>query len=239
MSTYIGSRIHARRAVGTISHGTQSGYKSGCHCDPCTEGARRAANIYRLHLIRTGPRTIDPTGTRRRVLALGMIGWPLNRIATEAGLTPRQVQRIAAGKCAAVHVNTAAAIIRAYDALSMTPAPVGRTRYERAGRALVRRAARLHGGHVPLAWDDDLIDDPDAAPVVLEQTVRVGGGRPVDEVVEDIEWLLKHDPLITASELARRLGYVDRSAIQNALRADRGNRPDLLARLARNAEVAA
>ena len=66
-----------------------------------------------------------------------------------------------------------------------------------------------------------------------------GNGRPAHEVAEDVEWLLEQHPLITAPELAERLGYADASGVTNPLRADRANRPDLLERLARNAEIAA
>jgi hypothetical protein len=241
MSIETRSRLHTRHATADLTHGTQRAYKNGCHCDRCTEGARRAANIYKLNLLRSGARTTNPTGTRRRVLALGMLGWPHYRIAVDAGLTTRQVQRIAAGECATVPVKSAAAIRDVYDALSMTFAPAGTNRAEKVGRALTVRAAREHGGFVPLAWDDDQIDNPAAVPDLGEKTFRPtgGAGRPTAELVEDVEWLLEQHPYATAAEIAARLGYADASGIQNGLKHDRGNRPDLLTQLARNAEVAA
>jgi len=239
MSVHVRSRIHTRHATADTTHGTQRAYKNGCHCDLCTEGARRAANIYKLNLLRSGARTTDPTGTRRRILALGMLGWPHHRVAIDAGLTTRQVQRIAAGKGGAVHVKTATAIRDVYDALSMKPAPRGTNRAEKVGRALVVRAAVANGGFVPLAWDDDAIDDPNATPDLGAETPRPqgGAGRPFADVVEDVEDILSWEPYTTATELAHRLGYRDSSGIQIALR--RGERTDLLAQLARNAEVAA
>src|SRR5574337_362173 len=111
---------------GNPRHGTQARYKAGCHCQPCTNGARRIPLI----------------GTRRRILALGTLGWTHADIAARAGITKRQVQRIAADDVDTVHVNTAEAIRAAYDALSMTLPPTPTTREQKVGLALVKRAAR-------------------------------------------------------------------------------------------------
>ena len=58
-----------------------------------------------------------------------------------------------------------------------------------------------------------------------------------EDVAENVDWLLQHDPTLTTPQLARRLGYADKSGLQIALK--RAERMDLLARLARNAEIAA
>lgn len=168
------------------------------------------------------------TGTRRRLQALAAIGWSIEELRDRYDLTDA-ISKVRSGVVTRTHPHIVTTVARAYTELWNKPGPSNLT---------AKRAAR-QGWVPPIAWDDDLIDAADAEPVVLQQTQRTGGGRPIDELVEDIEWLLGHDPLITSAELAERLGYADRSAIQNALRADRGNRPDLLERLARNAEVAA
>ena len=87
------------------------------------------------------------------------------------------------------------------------------------------------------AWDDDTIDDPAAVPDTGDQGRRVNG-RPAEHVAEDVAFLLEQDPVATADQIAHRLGYADRTGVQNALAPDRANRPDLLAQLARNAELA-
>jgi len=104
--------------------------------------------------------------------------------------------------------------------------------------AATRRAA-ARGWAPPLAWDDDTIDDPNATPDLGAETPRPqgGAGRPFADVVEDVEDILSWEPYTTATELAHRLGDRDSSGIQIALR--RGERTDLLAQLARNAEVKA
>lgn len=60
------------------------------------------------------------------------------------------------------------------------------------------------------------------------------GERLAADVAEDVEWILEHEPLVTAARIAERLGYRSRSGLQKALEP----RPDLLARLKRNAELA-
>lgn len=62
------------------------------------------------------------------------------------------------------------------------------------------------------------------------------GGRPPAVVAEDVEFILETEPLITTKNLASRLGYRGPDGVRNALK--RAGRADLLAQLARNAEVA-
>ena len=105
------------------------------------------------------------------------------------------------------------------------------------GNEASRRRAARKGWVTGAAWDD--IDNPNEMPNTGKPTPRPqgGAGRPFADVVEDVEDILSWEPYTTATELAHRLGYRDSSGIQIALR--RGERTDLLAQLARNAEVAA
>lgn len=103
------------------------------------------------------------------------------------------------------------------------------------------RAARF-GWLPPLAWDDDTIDRPDPALDDLARThatLAPTTTRRRQDLVDDVTWYLREvDALATAEHLAHRFGYADRSGIQNALvRAGQPGR-DLLARLARNADLA-
>lgn len=170
---------------------------------------------------------VSSAGTKRRIEALMRNGWSLANIGQRLGVTTQAVYgyRLRPG----VTAHVARTIRDLYDDLWDQPGPGTR----------VRRYAEAQGYPPAAAWDDETIDDPNATPHLGTQAHRPGGGRPVDELIEDIEWILEHEPLITSGELATRLGYAGKSAIQHALEPDRGNRPDLLARLARNAEIAA
>lgn len=172
----------------------------------------------------TEPSTLVPSlGAKRRIRALQALGHTLADIDAHTGHRPRLAKYIADRRDGmTVTFDKHAAIVRAFEALSGTP-----------GRSVRGRADAARRGWVPpLAWDDDDIDDPDAFPYEPE----LGRRRTSLDVAEDVEDLLKHDPTLTSAQLAHRLGYSDKSGIQNALAAGRANRPDLLARLARNAE---
>lgn len=97
--------------------------------------------------------SIDATGTRRRAQALYAIGWSWSDQARALGIAQSNYHR-------SVNVNPKVSVARArlvrdlYDRLSMTPGPSERARQNGARK----------GYPVPLAWDDDLIDDPSAEP---------------------------------------------------------------------------
>ena len=96
----------------------------------------------------------DGAGTRRRGQALCCLGWSfaaqaerLSRLPSSYRVTMTQ-QRVTVG--------TALAVRALFSELSMTPAPPGIS----ASRA--RRHAERNGWLPPLAWDDELLDVPDA-----------------------------------------------------------------------------
>lgn len=96
-------------------------------------------------------RGVDSAGTRRRVQALAWMGWSCREVAERAGIKlctlqtliqpDRQLSYTLARKVAAV-----------YDELCMT----------RGTNNFAAGKARKLGFLPPLAWDDDLIDLPDA-----------------------------------------------------------------------------
>lgn len=203
--------------------------------------ARQQASLRKRAYLNRGPIKVPSTGTVRRLRALYALGWTCVQLGERMGVSKTRVAQLLSGRCVTVMPETAEKVAGLYRDLSMV-VPMDRPAVRRGDSPIHERTrwhARKRGWLPPLAWDDDLIDDPDARPATLEPTVRPGGGRRTSDIVEDIVWLLEHDPLITSTELARRLGYAGKSAIQHALAEDRGNRPDLLERLARNAEVAA
>jgi hypothetical protein len=175
---------------------------------------------------RSAPRGFVPAiGARRRIRALQTIGHPAQAIADAAGVTTAVVHNISNQAGDWITAANRDAIHQAYDALWSTPGPSAKT----------RGIAAKRGWAPPLAWDDDSIDDPAATPD-LGVDRATGRGRNQDDLLEDIEFLLDDEPLATTQQIADRLGYRDRTAIQNALR--RAGRRDLLDQLARNADLA-
>jgi DNA-binding transcriptional MerR regulator len=134
------------------------------------------------------PAWVDPTGTRRRIQALVRVGWPLREIFTRLGYGPRsRPANVLYGR--QVHRSTALRVAAVYDELSMTPGP--------SSLAAARAAGK--GWAPPLAWDDDTIDDPAAAPAGHQ-----AGGSPRGATVEDEAFLRQVG--CSDEEIAGRLG---------------------------------
>jgi lambda repressor-like predicted transcriptional regulator len=104
---------------------------------------------------------LPAAGTIRRVRALQAIGWPLDQLAARLGVHTQSLSRMCT-KANEVTVERARAVLDLYDELSMTPGPSEKT----------RRRAEREGWAPPLAWDDDEIDDPKAAPHIPDQGRR-------------------------------------------------------------------
>lgn len=169
---------------------------------------------------------VDATGTRRRLQALNVNGWSTNDLGHELGCTGTNVAAIMRDP-AKVTATTALAVRDLYDRLWDAPPPA-RTGKALGARVRMTRAARARGWAPPMAWDTDTIDDPTARPDLGDTTPR---GRLTEHVAEDTDWLLQHDPTLTARHIAHRLG-VTVNSLRITLR--RAGRPDLLDRLARN-----
>jgi hypothetical protein len=99
---------------------------------------------------------IDATGTRRRLQALIAMGWSQTALRPLLGLAEGTIENIHTQKT--VRVKTARIVAGLYDRLWDKPAPAGRNRDCALGMA------RRRGFVLPLAWDDDEIDDPAAKP---------------------------------------------------------------------------
>jgi plasmid maintenance system antidote protein VapI len=96
--------------------------------------------------------SVDATGTRRRVEALGRMGWTARSVSEAVGLQPGSLSQILWR--GTVSFATAHRIAEFYQRNSGTFGGNG---------TWARRAARL-GYAPPAAWDDDTIDDPRAKP---------------------------------------------------------------------------
>lgn len=166
---------------------------------------------------------VDPTGTGRRLQALVTLGWSVGQISNHTGLDRQCLD--AAIHYRGITARTRDAVTAAYDRL-WNQAPPQSNQRERIAYARSVRRANLSGWVPPLAWDDDTIDDPTAAPHV-ERELRPGGKR---IHLEDVEFLI--DNGLTRDQVAHRLG-VHKSALEHAIARD--DRHDLLARMTRNA----
>lgn len=154
-----GMKLDCRCPRARHEHGTRGAYDvDRCRCFPCRIAWSHAKAQYR----RTGtyiisdPLFVSRVGTDRRVRALLALGWRHSDITARlraldvpcATETTQLLRRPGPFVWAA----TASAVACVYDDLAMTVGPSQRTR---------DRAVKL-GYLPPLAWDDDLIDDPAA-----------------------------------------------------------------------------
>lgn len=127
----------------------------------------RTSTAERLLAVSASPETlgdavpVDATGTRRRLQALGAVGWSCMKIAPYLGIDASGVVR--ARTAVRVHARRAREVAAVYDRLWDRPPPMG-TVAERAAATRARRFAAERGWPPPLAWDDDSIDDPAAEP---------------------------------------------------------------------------
>lgn len=99
-----------------------------------------------------GAKYVDATGTRRRLQALMASGWPIRTLEVQLGRHDSALWN--AMRTETVFASTAAAVADLFDHLQLTPGPSERS----------RRLAQSKGWHLPLAWDEDTIDDPNAQP---------------------------------------------------------------------------
>ncbi|QGZ53296.1 hypothetical protein GPZ77_34260 (plasmid) [Streptomyces sp. QHH-9511] len=95
-------------------------------------------------------------GATRRVRALYALGHLNWEIAQTAGISRDAVCALAAGAWSTLKVGADDGIRAAYDQLSMRTGTSWKT----------RRLAERNGWAPPLAWDDDMIDDPRAVPQI-------------------------------------------------------------------------
>lgn len=162
---------------------------------------------------------IDGTGTRRRLRALIALGYSINWLARELGMSNvwRTIHSDRFGDGTVIKA-TADAVRALYDAYSMHPHQPADHR-SRIAASRARTLARVNGWLPPLAWDDDHIDDPTYEPqltddseigdlddVVIERAMA-GDRRVVLTTAERYElvrrWVAAGKPL---NELERRTG---------------------------------
>lgn len=146
---------------------------------------------------------VDATGTRRRLQALVAIGWPANHLRLRMGWSSRTAYVILRTSAPTVTARVRHQMAALYDELSLTvPSP---SRYVTRARNL----ARSRGWAVPLAWDDDTIDDPDARP-----HVGIRRGTAIEHVIEDYHDTWAHhggDIQQAADRLGMQRNHLDKT----------------------------
>lgn len=167
------------------------------------------------------PQRVDATGTRRRLQALVVMGWPQLRLSRLLG---RNGGGTLHGLLTAEYVysTTAQAVTQLYGRLHAADPETHGVSATSAMRA--RAYSRRNGWHGPLAWDDN-IDDPAAQPDTTEV--------PDPELKRDELAALRREEiwlLATAGEsndeIARRLGLATSTVQGIRLELRRGARRD-------------
>lgn len=143
----------------------------------------------------TTPTTrVTPTGARRRLQALRLLGWTNRQLATMTGLDPATIRRTLHPATTRITHNTAIRVKVIYDThWNRRPRP--RTPQERRDTTNGVRYAQAQGWAPAMAWD---CIDTDTAP----QGVRVGD----EAVVPVAEALVLLKAGEAPHEVAQRLG---------------------------------
>lgn len=131
------------------STGYSEHFRAGTEpCDPCRAARAEHQAGYVKRRILNGGRVllVDPTGTRRRIQALGWMGWPMGEIGKRLGVSATQIRYLTLRD--RIYPQSAEKIRALYEELCMTHGPSVRA----------RNHARTCGHAPPLAWLD--IDDP-------------------------------------------------------------------------------
>jgi len=144
---------------------------------------------------------VDGTGTRRRLRALVVVGWPQLELARRLGMDKKSVNEQVNAVKPTTYGSTARAVCGLYDGLwNVDPATQGvdaRWIEEAKTRAKQRRWAP------PAAWDDDYIDSPAAVPD-LGETVSAYAA-----LSENALWLINEQGY-TREQAAHRLSITSR-----------------------------
>jgi hypothetical protein len=145
-------------------HGTPQGRPAHIRagepvCDACRDANALYQRRYRKTRALYGDRSVDATGTRRRVQALSVLGWSTTQIAERIGMVQNQLWMTTQQDV--VYKSTAARVAEIYEALSMT-VPPATTTGERISVSRTRSHALRAGWAPPLAWNN--IDDPNEMP---------------------------------------------------------------------------
>jgi transcriptional regulator with XRE-family HTH domain len=153
---------------------------------------------------------VPAAGVRRRLQALVAIGWSQSELAARLGIQPSNFASLLTREH--VRTGTAKAVQNLYDQLWNRP-PAEADHRARISASRARHYAQAHDWPPPLAWDDDIIDDPAATPAPGWQR-RDGRLRRSADIAEDAAELQRQG--FTRQQIAARLG-VTRAALEKAI----------------------
>jgi hypothetical protein len=169
-----------------------------------------------------------PQGTRRRLQALMNRGWSPQAIQAATGIPAARITAAVTGRRQPALALDDHQVAAAYDRLWQRPPPQATPR-ERKQAAAARDTAERHKWPPPMAWDDDLIDQPDARPA--PGWARTGTSHRSADLAADLAWIREQGGYRHASidAAAARLGVKPNTLGQACLRAARtpARQPDL------------
>jgi hypothetical protein len=154
-------------------------------------------------------------GGQRRVRALMARAWPLEEIARQAGIDTASLERLLAQRKAAP--DQVRRIAEVYERLWDQLLPLGTAAQRKAADAALARARRSRWAP-PMAWDDDVLDDPAGRPAPGWRPRRSSQYRSAN-LAEDARFIREHGGYrnATSTQIAARLG-VSKSRLDKACR---------------------
>lgn len=163
---------------------------------------RTADRLLSVQFTPAGGAIMSTVGTRRRLQALMTLGWSQAELARRLDMRPSNLAPLLHGRRQTVS-RTADLVIVLYGRMWNCMPPTT-TSSQRAGAARSRGYADQHRWAPPMAWDDDDIDDPAAAPA---GTLGLGRGKRPAVDPEEILMLaeLGHSPEQIAARVSRTL----------------------------------
>lgn len=178
-------------------------------CDDCREAMRRRMAEYRKLRIMNGAKSvqrdeastrhykltggllmIDVTGTRRRLQALAALGWSWDELGARLGIHGNGLGYIVRRR-KYTYPDTAGKIKALYDELQMIPAPPKPINKGNPRKVILTRA-QTKGWLPPLAWEDELIDDPYHLPSGMDDRILWNWFNRTASEIEKIEWVLEN-----------------------------------------------
>lgn len=167
-------------------------------------------------------RPVDATGTRRRLQALVTIGYSITSLGERLGVSPGNMSEMMQREL--VTVATVRKVRALYSELWDKPnQPTQWRKLSAANRA--RNYASIHGWLPPMAWDDELIDDPNHVPGVPEPELSKVSRRR-EAFLEEVEFFAAGGDQIET--IAEALG-LSADAVEKRL--ERYERADLISKI--------
>lgn len=170
-----------------------------------------------------GTARVDATGSHRRLQALVAVGWSQRRLAERLGISPANFGTMM--RRPRVLASKARSIRDLYEELWDT-VPECQSTQERLAVVRARAFAVARGWAPPMAWNEEDIDNPDAAPATGESTYGIddvaieralAGDKTVSLTPEERAEAVRIGTAehLSAKALAKLLGASSRTIVRN------------------------